>query len=209
MSFYLTPIEVHTIMNNVQFERRSFLNTVITSKEHILDVSRRLIQEQGWAAISIRSVASACGVSVGSIYNYFDSKSDLAAETIESIWQDIFHFPEQQPGFNSFPDCVQWIFDRMKQGNEKYPGFFTLHSMSFVEEEKSNGRRLMNQSWNHIRTVLCTFLINDPQVRPEAFHEGFTPEGFSELIFSWILASLMQQNYDCRTILEVIRRSIY
>ncbi len=48
------------------------MNTVITSKEAILNISRQLIQKQGCTAINIRNVAAACGVSVGSIYNYFN-----------------------------------------------------------------------------------------------------------------------------------------
>ena len=61
------------------------MNTVVTSKEKILKTSRELIQEQGWSAVSIRSVAAACEVSVGSIYNYFDSKTDLISSTVESV----------------------------------------------------------------------------------------------------------------------------
>ena len=60
-------------MNIVQFEGGDFINTVVTSKEAILDMSRQLMQKQGWKSINIRSVASACGVSVGSIYK--DRKS--------------------------------------------------------------------------------------------------------------------------------------
>ena len=37
------------------------MNTVVTSKEEILKTSRELIQQQGWSAVSIRSVAAACG----------------------------------------------------------------------------------------------------------------------------------------------------
>ena len=59
------------------------MNTIVTSKEEILKTSRALIQEQGWSAVSIRSVAAACGVSVGSIYNYFDSKAELVSATVE------------------------------------------------------------------------------------------------------------------------------
>ena len=62
------------------------MNPVVTSKEEILKTSRKLIQQQGWTAINIRSVAAACGVSVGSIYNYFDSKSALISAVVESIW---------------------------------------------------------------------------------------------------------------------------
>ena len=67
------------------------MNTVITSREAILEKSRE-ISIQGLAALNIRSVASACGVSVGSIYNYFHSKSDLTASAVEDVWHDIFHF---------------------------------------------------------------------------------------------------------------------
>ena len=58
------------------------MNTIVTSKEEILKTSRALIQEHGWSAVSIRSVAAACGVSVGSIYNYFDSKAELVSATV-------------------------------------------------------------------------------------------------------------------------------
>ena len=51
------------------------MNLTATSKEDILKASRALIQQNGWAAVNIRAVAAACGVSVGCIYNYFASKT--------------------------------------------------------------------------------------------------------------------------------------
>ena len=107
------------------------MNKVVTSREEILKVSRELLKEQNGAALNIRTVASACGVSVGSIYNYFHSKSELTAAAVESIWNDIFCFPEKGNGFDSFTDCVAWIFACMKKGSESYPGFFMLHSTIF------------------------------------------------------------------------------
>ena len=41
------------------------MNKIVTSKEEILQTSRKLIQQHGWSAVSIRSVAAACDVSVG------------------------------------------------------------------------------------------------------------------------------------------------
>ena len=67
------------------------MNTVITSEFEILKASRKLIQQQGWSAINIRLVAAVCGVSVGSIYNYFDSKAALVEATVKSVWREIFH----------------------------------------------------------------------------------------------------------------------
>ena len=69
------------------------MNTVVTSREDILQHSRQLIQRQGWGAVSIRTVAQACGVSVGSISNYFGSKAELVGAVVESVWQEIFRLP--------------------------------------------------------------------------------------------------------------------
>ena len=130
------------------------MNTIVTSKEAILRTSRQLIQQQGWNAVNIRAVAKACDISVGSIYNYFGSKSELVAATVESVWCDIFHFPENGGAFGSFPSCVEWAFARMREGEEKYPGFFTLHSMSFVGADRSDGQQRMAQSWRSVTAQL-------------------------------------------------------
>jgi len=112
------------------------VNTIVTSKEVILQTSRELIRQQGWSAVSIRSVAVACGVSVGSIYNYFDSKADLVGATVESVWSEIFHRPSDMSEFQSVEGCITWMYGRMAYGSEQYPGFFTLHSLGFMRKEK-------------------------------------------------------------------------
>lgn len=99
------------------------MNTVITSKEAILNISRQLIQKQGCTAINIRNVAAACGVSVGSIYNYFNSKSDLMAAVIESVWHDIFHFPDNIDNSINFLDCVSIIFNNIQEGVKNIQAF--------------------------------------------------------------------------------------
>ncbi len=124
------------------------MNTIVTSKEEILKTSREMIRQQGWSAISIRSVAAACGVSVGSIYNYFDSKSDLVGATVESVWCEIFHRPDNDAVFRDVQVCVTWIYERMAYGGEQYPGFFTLHSLGFMGKEKSDGKRRMQKTWH-------------------------------------------------------------
>ena len=185
------------------------MNTVITSREAIMEMSRQLIRQQGWSGVSIRALAAACGVSVGSIYNYFDSKAALMAATVESVWQDIFHFSDGGAATDSFLACVQWLFDCLARGAEKYPGFFTLHSMSFLGEERPEGRQVMDRSWAHIQKALLTVLVNDRGLRPGAFDEHLQPEDFSQLVFSLMLSALLRQDYDCRAILEMIKRTIY
>lgn len=99
------------------------MNPMATSKENILQISRKLIQQNGWAGVNIRSVAAACGVSVGCIYNYFESKTDLLSATVESIWSDIFHHPEDEAVFQDTLSCVRWMYKQLEYGCQRYPGF--------------------------------------------------------------------------------------
>ena len=87
------------------------------------------------------------GVSVGSIYNYFDSKADLVGAVVESVWCEIFHRPEDASVFRDTQACIIWLYGRMEYGSKQYPGFFALHPAGFAGEDPSDGKRRMQQAW--------------------------------------------------------------
>jgi len=184
------------------------MNPMITSRESILEVSRNLIMEKG-NAINIRAVAAACGISIGTVYNYFGSKSELVAATIESVWTDIFLTPEEQAVRSDLIADVRWIYDRIGWGNEKYPGFLAMHAVNFMEDEKAAGRQRMEKSWQRIQDQMLKVLKNDQRVRPDAFGREFSEESFIKLIFSVMIASMLQKDNDCGPLVEMIRRTIY
>lgn len=185
------------------------MNTVVTSKEEILKKSRERMQQQGWSAMTIRSVAADCHVSVGSIYNYFGSKEELIGAAIESVWCDIFHPPEEEGAWQDTLSCISWIYRRMEYGAREYPGFFTLHSMGLMGQEKAAGKRQMQQTWQHIVDGLCTVLKQDLNIRPDAFDEQLSLEKFAHTLFSMILAAFLWHDYDATAVLEMVRRSLY
>ena len=185
------------------------MNAVVTSREEILKNSLKLIQQQGWSSVSIRAVAAACGVSVGSIYNYFDSKAELVSATVESVWCEIFHRPDEAAVFQDTEACVAWMYERMAYGCRQYPGFFTLHSLGFMREDKPDGKQLMQQTWRHILSGLCSVLRQDANIRADAFTEQFTVEKFADVLFSLMLSALLRQDYDPSAVLEIVRRTLY
>lgn len=185
------------------------MNTVVTSKEDILKASRELIRRQGWSAINIRSVAAACGVSVGSIYNYFDSKAALVSATVESVWCEIFHLPNDKAAFLDTQACIVWMYEQMAYGCRQYPGFFTLHSLGFIQEEKADGKRKMQQTWQHILDGLYSVLKHDAKIRADAFTEQFTAEKFADVLFSLMLSALLRQDYNPDAVLEIVQRMLY
>ena len=185
------------------------MNPMATSKKNILQISRKLIQQNGWAGVNIRSVAAACGVSVGCIYNYFESKTDLLSATVESIWSDIFHHPEDEAVFQDTLSCVRWMYKQLEYGCQRYPGFFTHHALGFVQQDTADGKQQMQRAWQHILDALCTVLRNDARIRADAFTEEFTVEKFAEMLFSLMLSALVRQDFDPSTVLEIVRRAVY
>ena len=54
--------------------------------QRLMEEVRRQIRENGYSAITVRSVASACGVGIGTVYNYYPSKEALTAACILEDW---------------------------------------------------------------------------------------------------------------------------
>ena len=185
------------------------MNHLATSKEDILAASRDLIKENGWAAVSIRAVASRCSVSAGTIYNYYESKADLLSDTIESIWHEIFFHPEDEQVFHDVTTCISWIYERFQYGNKRFPGFFSLHSFGFMKEGKDDGKKRMMRTWGHILNGLCEVLKNDPKIRPDVFDENFTEMQFAEILFSLMLVSVIREDYDPSSVLMLINKTLY
>ena len=129
--------------------------------------------------------------------------------TVESVWCEIFHRPEDGSVFQDTQACITWLYERMEYGCKQYPGFFTLHSLGFLGEDKSDGRQKMQQTWQHILDGLCSVLQRDTKVRSDAFTQQFTAEQFADLLFSLMLSALLRQDYDPSAVLEIVRRTLY
>lgn len=185
------------------------MNMVVTSKEAILSACRKLVAEQGLAAVNMRAVAQECGVALGSLYNYFASKEDLVTQTIESVWRDIFSMDSCNEPARCFVDEVDWIFASVQQGAQRYPNFFTTHSISFASGAKSNARDTMEQYFAHMKSGLLQVLQADGAVRKNAFDTKFTPPDFVDFVLMNLLLALVQGKTDCGVLLCAIRRTIY
>ena len=55
-------------------------------REKLLAEAKRQVTELGYSAMIIRSVATACGVGTGTVYNYFPSKDMLVASFMLEDW---------------------------------------------------------------------------------------------------------------------------
>lgn len=185
------------------------MNTVITSREAILDACRKLIANEGAQSLNIRSVAAQCGISVGSVYHYFASKEELCAAAIESVWHSIFHAGLQGAPPEAFADHIVWLFDGIRREAASYPGFFTAHALLFSGTDKEKARSLMEHTFRHMRQGLAAALEQDPGIPPGVFTGTLSREQFLSFVFSGLFALFLRQDTDCAVFAEIIRRLLY
>lgn len=55
-------------------------------RESLIAEAKKQVLQNGFSALSIRSVAKACGIATGTVYNYFESKEMLVASFMAEDW---------------------------------------------------------------------------------------------------------------------------
>ncbi len=122
------------------------MSRAVTSEEEILKVSCGIVAKKGIAAVNMRTVASECGIALGSLYNYFSSKSELLSATIEAVWKDIFQMGKTLEKCENIVEYLNLLFEGVENSRSRYPKFFPcMHWGLRQEKDKKEKRR-----WKYI-----------------------------------------------------------
>ena len=59
-------------------------------KQLILNKSKEILYTEGYKKLSMRNIAKACNIAIGTIYNYYSTKKDLVIEMMTEYWEEYF-----------------------------------------------------------------------------------------------------------------------
>ncbi len=90
-------------------------------EEKLIAEASRLILAEGYSALTIRAVANGCGVSVGTVYNYFPSKDDLLAALLLVQWNDRVQTFQSACKIAQEPqEALRAIYDQMSRFGQEH-----------------------------------------------------------------------------------------
>ena len=151
-------------------------------REKLLNEARKQVMEQGYSAMTIRSVASACGISIGTVYNYFSSKDMLVASFMLTDWQACMDAVKQCCDKYSEPQIIlKCVYDELQHFAKEHMSLFLDENAesSFASAFPKRHRQLRSQ----IAGLLQKICEKQDKVNAE-----FLAEFLAENMLTWTLA---------------------
>ncbi len=94
-------------------------------KEKILEEADRQLRENGYSAMTIQSIARACGVGVGTVYNYFPSKEKILIACMAAVWCDCMDTIRAVAKYSpTYETVIQCIYDQIHTFVVEHEYFF-------------------------------------------------------------------------------------
>lgn len=84
-------------------------------QQRLVEEARKQIMESGYSNMTIRTVAAGCGVGVGTVYNYFQSKDELLAACMMDDWKSCIAEIQKVSGQAAEPKPVlRTMYDQLR-----------------------------------------------------------------------------------------------
>ena len=145
-------------------------------ESRLLAEARRQIEEQGYGAMTVRSVAKACGVGVGTVYNYFPSKDDLVATYMLADWKNCVAAIEAVSTYSdSYKSVVRCIHDQLLRYAERHMSLFRDEAAAASFSGSFGSRHAILRS--QLAAPLRRFCDSD-----------FAAEFIAEALLTWTMA---------------------
>lgn len=185
--------------------------SVITSEE-ILEQAYQLACEQGLRSLSIRSIAAACDVSVGTVYNSYASKTELINDVVGMFWQRAFAETMKTLAAhegNDFIDFCEALSHGLKSALKEFRKEFLSDLSALSEGDRLSVQKREQQSFIHARAGIERALLSDPKIKQDRLTGALIPEALAALVWETLIDSARDDmDYD-KTLFELLRSALY
>lgn len=145
-------------------------------KQRLTEETRRQLRQFGYSAVTIRSVARACGVGAGTVYNYFSSKEELLASSMLEDWVRCVEAVEQAAAQSAHAEpAVRCLYAQLC-------GFSKQYEAVFQDEQAISGYAgVLNRYHGMLRRQLSAPLR-------KYCESDFAADFIAEAVLTWTVA---------------------
>lgn len=165
-------------------------------RQDILIAARAVFEAKGYAEATVDEIAARAGVSKGSIYNYFASKSDILrnvlADALESGRAEVDDLARAElPAAEKLQRLLDYVFEGMNASSHSNGIVIELWAAAVRQAELADAVARIHSHWRgHIREIV------ERGVRDGEFGSHIDPVDVSSLILAAINGGLVQSVFD-------------
>lgn len=166
------------------------------SKEELYNKIIEYITENGLSNLTFRNLAKYCGVSVGTIYNYFGDKDKIVSNLMVNFWETKFqNVLEEEIDINKdFVDTLNEFYKKFRQNSKEFHEIFGITKMSGISNNEKIAF-LMGKSVEAVRVKVSEIIEKFPEVKEKVLRVG-TIDEFSTYIVNSIIMRMKDQRDD-------------
>ena len=159
------------------------------AKEQIMEAAKRLAAEKPYAGISMRAVAAECGVSVGTIYNYFKDKEMLMAAMMLEDWLQVLRAMQPVCESAATPSVAfACIYHGLREYQQRYASIF-------ADEAAEAAYHTAAWSYHEMLSAQLTALLRPVSERTVP-GDTFLVEFAAEALLMWTLRGRTLEEID-------------
>ena len=181
----------------------------VIDRESLVSQAYAIASRDGISSLSVRKLASACGIAVGSVYGYFPTKADLTAAVLTRFFEE--NLSEElcvvRPGERFTSDVTRFReAPRSARADMSVAWFTEMRRLPSGEREALEAVRAPMLA--HIERGLARVLNADEAVVRSRLVGPMSAEALCRYVLRSIFASLMDGG-ECETLFALLDASLY
>ena len=181
----------------------------VIDPEKLVSQAYAIASRDGISALSVRKVATACGIAVGSVYGYFPTKADLTAAVLTRFFDENLsdELCAVRPG-ERFTSYVRRFREALcaARSDMSVDWFAEMRRLPSAEQEALEAVRA--PMLTHIERGLARVLDADEAVVRSRLVGPMSGEGIARLTLRAIVTSLME-DAECETLVALLDAALY
>lgn len=178
-------------------------------RDQLIDEAYQIASNDGISALSVRKVATACGIAVGSVYVYFPTKADLTAAVLTRFFDETFsdEFCAVRSG-ERFTSYVRRFRTTLSQARTAMSVDWFAEMRGLPERERDALETARAPMMAHLERGMCGVLEADETANRARLVGPLRPERVARLTLRTIFASMIDEA-DCETLFALLDASLY